>query len=170
MPFPTWLAGQRITAEALQEMAPMRADKTVTQTFNSTTLTADNELFVTVPAAGTYRWEMHGFFALNTDNACDVRVGFQYASGSNDFGAIGATGAITTGSNFAGEWLARTNAVSGQFVTVGLSSTQALHALYKGNFRANSAQTFFAAFAQNVASAQLVSVLEGSYMTMQRVA
>lgn len=170
MPFPTWLAGQRITADALQEMMPLRADKTVTSTYNNTTVTPDPELFLNLPAAGTYRVELHSFFALNTDNACDVRVGFSYSSGNWNFGAIGATGAITTGSNFAGEWLARTDAPTNQFITVGLSSTQSLHSVYKGTFRANSAQTLFAGYAQNVASAQVVSVIDGSYMTAWRVA
>lgn len=170
MPFPTWLAGQRITADALQEMMPLRADKTVTSTYTNATVTNDPELFLNLPAAGTYRVELHSFFALNTDNACDVRVGFGYTSGNWNFGAIGSNSGITTGSTFAGEWLARTDAPTGQFITVGLSSTQALHAYYKGVFRANSAQTLFAMYAQNVASAQVVSVIDGSYMTAWRVA
>jgi len=170
VPFPTWLAGQRITAQALQEMMPLRADKTVTSTFTGTTVTNDPELFLNLPSAGTYRVELQVFFALNTDNACDVRVGFGYTSGNWNFGAIGANGSITTGSTFAGEWLARTDAPTAQFIALGLSSTQSLHAVYKGTFRANSAQSLTAMFAQNVASAQVVSVIDGSYMTAWRVA
>lgn len=169
MPFPTWQAGQRITAQALSEMIPLRADKTVTSNYTNTTMTNDAELFLVLPSAGTYRIELQNFVGLNTDNACDVRIGFGYTSGNLQFGAIGANGGITTGSTFAGEWLPRMDATSGQFITTGLSSTQNTQSLYKATFRANSAQTFYAMYSQNVASAQPVVLLDGSYMTAIRV-
>lgn len=170
MPFPTWLAGQRITAEALNEMMPLRADKTVTTTAGNSTLSVDPEMFLNIPAAGIYRFEAHCFFGPNTDNAADVRVAFTYASGNLNWGGIGSGQTITTATIFAGEWLARTDAATTTVISFGLSPASNTHVLLKGVFRANSAQFFGLQWAQTVTSATLTSLLDGSYMTAQRVA
>lgn len=70
-------AGSRITASMLRAVAPLAAYKTADETVtSSTTLQADDQLFIALLANATYSWDLWLNYEGGTQGSSDLKTGW----------------------------------------------------------------------------------------------
>jgi hypothetical protein len=75
-------AGQRVTADLLDELIPLNSVKAGDQHFTNTTFVADSELFVNVDANATYLFTSSLFVEGGTNGSSDFKFEWLVPSGS----------------------------------------------------------------------------------------
>jgi len=94
--YPTWGSGEDITADKLNAMIPKVVRKTADESrINTTTPTADAELFFTLEANATYVFD--GMIKYIADPAVDIAFDFTVPSG-----CLGEYGVLAPGSGTSG--------------------------------------------------------------------
>jgi hypothetical protein len=164
--FPSWTAGQRVTAGQLKAMQYIDAVKTApTLRANTTTIAVDTELAVSLPAAGTWEFEVWLNYTGGTLGSSDLKIAMNYTGGSS-FGVWGVNGintSSTTSVTVNGQALG-TNTLTlgsngGTFYTVDL----------KGSLVATSAGTLGLYWAQGTSNATATTLRQGCWMRARQV-
>lgn len=79
MPF---TAGQKLTADALNQLLPTIAAKATDQTVNnSSTLVDDDDMVIALAANSVYRFE--AVFVYNSNTTADIKIGYTIPSGAS---------------------------------------------------------------------------------------
>lgn len=162
--YPTWSAGQRVTAAGLTAMEPLIAYKLANeQVTSSTTLQNDDELFLAVEAGGLYILDC--WVEFTATSGVDIKVAWTFPAGSSmNYSALGTgitnytdyDSSVVAGGTSRG---ARGNGATPQ----GISS--------RGHLQASStAGTLQLQWAQNTSNAAATTVLAGSWIRLNRIA
>jgi hypothetical protein len=167
--YPVLSAGQRITAGLLTEMLPLSARKTTsTQRTNTTTLTNDPELVVTLAVGGVY--EMTGKLLYRAHSSADLRVTF--SGPLNSFVDYTAHGLLVGASGTTGD-VAHTHFWLGNQLTLGgaaAENTTQLTAFLHGYVNAGAGGPWALQWAQNTANAVGTILVINSFLTYRRIA
>lgn len=159
--YPSLVAGEAITASLLQSFLPIFAYKAVdTARTTTTALTADPDLSVTVPAAGTYFLDGYLYFEGGTLNASDFN--FELLSVGNLFyhlaGASPAS-AVLIGNTYGGS----------QQIALGTNGLGNLRgAAIKGTVITAVPGSLSLSWAQNTSSATATTLHKGSWLELRR--
>lgn len=168
--YPTFLAGQRITAALLTSAQPLVARKTAdTSRASTTTFAADPHLTFSVEANAVYIW--HGWIKYFADPVPDLQVNFTAPTGSlGEWHQIAAgSGATTTNTTGQSVRLESNDIVSGRN-WYGVSDWD-LGAVIHGTLRVGpTAGTFALQWAQTSSSATATILYTDSWISMQRIA
>ncbi len=179
--YPTWVAGEDITADKLNAMLPKVARKTADETRTSTTTTTnDSELLFAVEANAVYVW--HGWLKYGGDNDGDIAIDFNVPTGSLGewsahgvgepvISANGTPALVTDTAGIRGYMLrTETNDVD-QFRTYGIITGSNLSIILYGTLRTGStAGTFALSWAQAASFATATTLFTDSWLSLQRVA
>jgi hypothetical protein len=182
--YPTFLAGQRITASLLRSAQPMTARKTAdTARAATTSLVEDPHLQVDVVAGAVYT--VKGIIKYDGPSAADININFAAPAGSLGewFGwgvghspviSFNTTPAIVSDSQQSRGYPIRTETndvtQARSFGCVGTALTP-LTAMIWGMLRVGStAGTYALRWAQNTSDASAVTVYTDSYLELQRIA
>lgn len=168
-PYPTWFAGQSITAEMLAASLTSLALKATNQTSTSATLLDDAELFLPVAAGGIYRVRFV-IYASSASATPDLKTAWAAPSGAS--GSKFVQGPTDTAASFT----SRTNTTmraSGHQITTAIPyqlDTAAVGIEEEGIVTVGStAGVIRLQFAQNTANATATTVQAASYMTAERL-
>lgn len=172
MPYPTFLAGQRLTADLLTKSQPLFAYKDGDTTIISdSTLNDDPDLFLTVEALAVYR--LTAYFKVLGGTTGDIKFQFNTpsADGSGSWGSHGLSVASTSESTI-GTTAVRSQRFtmdsSGSFGTVSSATGQAMDV--SGILRTSSAGTFQLSWAQDTSTATDTVLQSDSWIELLRVA
>jgi hypothetical protein len=159
--YPAILAGQDGVASLLQAFSPIFAYKAVdTSRTTTTTLTADPDLAITVPAAGTYFLEGYLSFEGGTLGSSDMQI--QFASVGNLYyhlAAAGPSANVIIGNTFGG----------GTAVALGSNGAGNLRgAAIKGAVITAAPGSLSLSWAQNTSSATATILHKGSWLELRR--
>jgi hypothetical protein len=177
----TWVASEVVTAaimnthvrdnlNALNGYVAKTADESRSAT---AALTNDLHLFYTIPAAGTYVFDVYIMALSAADAAGDINLGFSFPTGACDFQGIGPHNSLATGSNVIGEWISRNAATSGvSAIPYGLSLNTSipLGMQLHGRLAATAAGTLRLVWGQLASNANASTIKAGSHMTVKQVA
>jgi hypothetical protein len=157
-------AGQRLTADMLQAVAPMSAYKSSNQTGSGSTLANDNTLFIPVLANAVYYFELILGYQGGTGGSSDIKLGWSLPSGATMVYAL--QGNTTGGAATAGAWETQSSVpalgTAGSGVPVG--------AVASGTIATGStAGTMQLQWARNAGSGTSPTVLAGSVLTAWQV-
>jgi hypothetical protein len=173
--YPTFAAGQKLTAALLNAAIPSVAYKASDQSVtNSTTVVNDNDLSFSVVSGATYNIDSYLQWVGNDTG--DIKFGFTFpASSTLSFAIIGPDDTATTfasgGTRGTGEWFARNGQTSSPSGTIQVSgSTSTLAGIIKGQLVCNTTGTLQLQWAQNTANATATTLKAGSWMSLKRVA
>jgi len=182
--YPTFLAGQRITASLLRSGQEQVARKTAdTSRSATTTTTADPHLQFEVLANAVYRW--HGWIKYDGPTAADLNVDFTTPSGAlGEWTAIGAGHSPVIGSSNAPALITDTQDARGYLMrteTNDVASARSYGCLgtgiipltlqMYGTLRVGSTGgTFSLDWAQLVSNATACTLYTDSWLSMLRVA
>lgn len=75
-------AGQRVTADLLNELVPLNSIKAGDQHYTNQTLTNDNDLFLAVNANTSYLFQATFFYEGNVNGSSDMKFQWTVPSGS----------------------------------------------------------------------------------------
>lgn len=143
-------AGQRATADDYNDLASLSAIKLSDSlpVTNSTALVADDDLVLTLPAGGSYKFDAWlAVVSTNASGSGDVKVGFTWSGATASWGGNGNSVAVTPTGNITA---VRTS--SGQSVAFGVG-TVVVSAWISGTLIAGTSDvTLQLEFAQNTAS------------------
>lgn len=169
--YPTWYAGEDITADKLNSGFPVVARKTADQTKTSNaTAAADTELFFSVAANAVYI--MDGWIKYDSASAADILIDWSAPSGSlgewTGWGiGLGTTAATTNGYSIRVETNDLTNSRS--FAGIGVGSLATI--MLKGTLRTGStAGTYSMDWAQGTSDATNTTIYTDSWIRLQRIA
>lgn len=173
--YPVFTAGQKLTAAALQQLAPIRlmkaADQSVT---SSTTVVNDNDLVVPVAANATYDFD--GFIFWIGNETGKIKFGMNAPTGATlDWGLLagydGDTGFNTGGTHGAAQfWLKQAQTTFPTGTIQYAASTALLTGLLKGRITTGStAGNLTLQWAQFVSNATSTTLKAGSWLHAQRV-
>jgi hypothetical protein len=182
--YPTYLAGQRITAALVRAGQPQVARKTSdTARAATTTATADPHLQFEVVANGVYTW--NGWIKYDGPTAADLNVDFTAPSGSlGEWTAIGAGHSPVVGASAAPALITDTQDARGYLMrveandvtsarsygTLGTGGIPLTLQMY-GTLRVGSTGgTWSLDWAQLVSNATAVTLYTDSWLSMLRVA
>lgn len=182
--YPTFLAGQRITAGLLRSAQEQVARKTAdTARAATTTATADPHLQFDVAANAAYRW--HGWIKYDGPTAADLNVDFTAPAGTfGEWTAIGAGHSPVIGSSIAPALITDTQDARGYLMRVETNDVTSARSygclgtggipltlqLY-GTVRVGSTGgTFSLDWAQLVSNATACTLYTDSWLSMLRVA
>lgn len=180
--YPTFLAGQRITASLLASSQAKVLRKTADTSRSAlTTTTADPHLQFTAEANAVYVWS--GWLKYDGATSADLVVSFSAPSGSlGEWGGHGvgitvigaaSTPTLETDTSRTNGYMVRTetNDVT-QFRTYGcLGVGNTLTVLFSGTLRTSTTSgTWSCDWSQSVSSATATTVYTDSYIWLQRVA
>jgi hypothetical protein len=182
--YPTYLAGQRITAALVRAGQPQVARKTSdTARAATTTATADLHLQFEVVANGVYTW--NGWIKYDGPTAADLNVDFSAPSGAlGEWTAIGAGHSPVIGASAAPALITDTQDARGYLMrveandvtsarsygTLGTGGIPLTLQMY-GTLRVGSTGgTFSLDWAQLVSNATAVTLYTDSWLSMLRVA
>ena len=169
MPYPTFLAGQRLTADLLTKSQPLFAYKDGdTSIISSSTLADDPDLQLTVEALAVY--EFTGFLKVLGNTTGDFKVQFNTpsADGSGSWGTHGLStaAAAETDANRTQRFVMDAAA---SFGTVSTATGQAFD--IAGILRTSSAGTFKMSWAQDTSTGTAATIVQpDSWIKLQRVA
>jgi hypothetical protein len=158
-------AGGRITADEIQQVAPLAvikgSDETVT---SSTTLQNDNELFASLDANATYIFILYLAFEGNTQGSGDLKTGWTLPSGATmRFGAphINSTGSTVLDTTYT-ESSFPTSRTNTSTVLLGMTETGTVTV-------GNTAGTMQLQWAQNTSNGTGTIVHAGSMLALWRI-
>lgn len=180
--YPTYLAGQRITAALLTSAQPMVVRKTAdTQRSSTTTTTDDPHLTFAVAANAVYVWD--GLLKYDGSTVGDVSIGFSaptgslgewggYGPGRNMISANGAPGALSSDTVSTNGYMIRVE--SNDVVqprTFGAILGTPIIIMPSGILRTGStAGTFALAWSQAATDATNTTLYTDSWLRLQRIA
>lgn len=182
--YPTFLAGQRITAGLLRSAQEQVARKTADTARAATTLTtADPHLQFEVVANAAYRW--HGWIKFDGPTAADLNIDFTAPAGAlGEWTAIGAGHSPVIGASIAPALITDTQDARGYLMrtesndvtsarsygTLGTGIVPLTLQMY-GTLRvASTGGTFSLDWAQFASNAAAVTLYSDSWLSMLRVA
>lgn len=166
--YPVWSSGQRVTAGQLRAMQWYDATKDApTSRTSTTTVTADTDLTIALPGAGTWEFECFLNYTGGTLGSSDLKLAMNY-SGTFSFGVWAVNGialGATTQANFGGNATGTANTLAvgtngGVFLTVDL----------KGSLYATGAGALALYWAQNTSSATSTNLRQGCWLRARQVA
>lgn len=162
--YPTWLAGQRITASALTQMEPLLAYKFVDEPLaSSAVLQNDNELFLSVAANACYTLDC--WIQFTATAGVDIKVAWTFPAGSTmAFAALG-TGTVNFTDHDASVVAGGTSRGARGNGATPQSINARGHLLTSG-----TAGTLQLQWAQNASNVAATTVLAGSWIRLNRVA
>jgi hypothetical protein len=168
--YPTFLAGQRITASLLSSGLPQTARKTAdTSRASTTTATADPHLAFDVEASAVYAW--HGWIKYFADPAADLMVDFTVPSGSlGEWNGFAAGSGTTTSSTVGYSLRTEANDVSQARNFYGTSDADHGAHLYGILRVSTTAGAFSLDWAQGTSSATATVLYTDSWLMLQRIA
>lgn len=158
-------AGQRITADALDALAPLMAMKAGDTNYTNTTLTNDPELFLALVANATYLLEAFLVYEGGTSGSADLQGKFTVPSGASlRYTNIGQNASGGNTGSFAG------TATSGTYTgnTNGAGNLRSL-TIPGSVVMGSTAGNIQMQFSQNTANATATIVHAQSYLAVQRV-
>lgn len=167
--YPTWLAGQIVTAAALTGMQTNMIVKQATESVtSSTTLQDDDELVVPVVANATY--SITFYIAAVGATAGDINTEYSVPSGTTGFKwcigpAVSATDRENTSMVSAVHGFTTDRSYGVVSTTLGVAIVESLQVV-----TGSTAGNVVFRWAQNASSATATSVLAGSYVTWVRTA
>jgi len=156
---PSFSAGQKLTATALQRVVPLFAFKVADEIVNnSTTFQDDDELFFTLEANAVYEGNLHVVY--NSGTTPDLKWQFTKPSGATqtDWSFLGYSTAS-----------ALTYGTGGESATAGGLGGKTTADAY-GLITTTNAGTLRLQWAQNTANASNTTIYAGSYLRCLRVA
>jgi hypothetical protein len=164
MPIPVWSVGQVLAAADVNNwMVPVAVVKMGDTSRTSTTVTADPELAVTIPGAGSYAFRMYINYEGGTGGAADMQF-VMNSVGSIRFQCLGINAS-------AGTIDPSTTRVGGTAITCLTSGAGALKAVTAaGSLVTGTSGTVTFSWAQNSSSGTATIVHAGSWMTFRRLA
>lgn len=168
--YPSFLAGQTLTAELLVASQPLVVRKQAdTSRASTTTATADPELSFEVEANATYVWD--GWLKYFADPVADMIIDFTVPTGSlGEWSAFGAGQGTTTATVLGYSIRTDSNDVSQPRNIYGTSNSD-LTAVINGTLRVGStAGTFSLDWAQGTSDATATVLYTDSWMRLQRIA
>lgn len=164
----TIFAGGVVTAAMLRAVAPVAAVKAADQAYSSTTLGNDNDLALTLPAAGTYMF--FGMLALTGDTAGSTEGGL----------AVALTAPAGAGGYYAGWGLAPTSTAanvdaarsfgSGSVIPFGLNGSTPVPAFISGAVTGTAAGTLQLQAAKNNSAGGTTTVKAASFLAAWQIA
>lgn len=171
MQYPTWQAGQRVTAALLTAMQPTTAIKGSLQTVtNSTTYTADTDLTIPLAAGATYMFDGAISYATLAAAGINMRWSYSgtYSTGIYTHRALNGSSATTT--DTASIRAGQANIGTGQALAGGNGSGNFLIAEPLGTIITVTAGNLFFEWAQNAVNATGTQVGPGSWVRAWRIA
>ena len=180
--YPTFLAGQRLTASLLTSSQPMTARKTSdTSRASTTTTTADPELTFELVANGVYIWD--GWLKYTGIAAGDINIDFTIPTGAlGEYTAFGAGRGVISATGTPGVLQANTADTNGYMIRTesnDISQARSFGAIAGTDFSllmsgivrvSTTAGTFALEWAQAVSDATATVVYTDSWMRLQRIA
>lgn len=164
--FPQLFAGQRLTADLARQMIPFFAIKsTTTSRASTTTLSADPDLVVSLPAAGTWMYELWLNYTGGTLGSSDLKVRMNY-SGTSTFDVFGVHGINTTSTS---QFTAAGGTAAGGGLAVGTSGGNFFTVIIGGSLVATTTGDLSLQWAQNTSSATSTNVRQGSQMRVWQI-
>lgn len=168
MPYPVFVAGQRLTAGLLTEMQPVTVRKLASQQIaSSTTLANDNELFVTLEAGATY--EMNGLFLYAAHSSGDFKIGFAGPTNSlieyTAYGLLSGSTGTSGNVSFVHYWFGNQPIFGG----AGAENTTALAATVRGFISAGDGGIFRLQWAQGTSQLVATILKVNSFLTFRRL-
>lgn len=158
-------AGQRVTADALDALAPLIAMKAGDTSYSTTTLTNDPELFVPLLANATYLLQAFLVYEGGTSGGSDLKAGWVVPSGASlrytniGTNASGGSTGSFAGTQSSGTFTAQTSG-AGTLRVVTIPGSVIMGAT-AGNVQMQ--------FCQNTSNATATIVHAQSYLGFQRV-
>ncbi len=180
--YPTFLAGQRITASLLSSAQAITARKTADTSRSAfTTQTADPHMTANVSANAVYTFS--GWLSYDGATAADIIIGFSSPSGTAGLW-VGHGGGITvtsaTGGGGTQQDVVSTWGYNVRLETTSINATRTygclgvgtpMSVMLNGTVRIGStAGTFALTWAQNASNATATSVYTDSWIALQRIA
>jgi hypothetical protein len=180
--YPTFLAGQTLTAALLTSAQPMTALKNSdTARSSTTTLTADPELTFSVLANGVYI--VDGWIKYTGDPASDITLSWTVPTGAiGEWSGLGVGNPLISANGSPGALVADTGSVRGYMMRAestdftgsrgfgALSTTDTLAIQLSATLRVGSSDgTFALNWAQSSSSATATTVYTDSWLRLQRI-
>lgn len=152
MGYPSWAAGQKVTAALLTAMEPLSVRKTGNQTVtNSTTYTADSQLTLALAAGATYRFNALIIYATLAAAGLNLRISYSGTATASSW-TPGAIVGETTGST--GNLRVDVASIGTGFgLSGGAGTGSPLAARPSGIIVTSTAGNLFVEWAQNTANA-----------------
>lgn len=166
--YPSWQAGQRVTAAALTQMEALYAIKNAaTSRSSNTTLAIDPDLQIALPSAGTFVFEAWINYTGGTLGSSDLKIAPVFG-GTTSWAWWGISGS-TTGSinqvNQTADGIGTSTAKA-----IGTSGGAFLSAQISGSISASSAGTLSLYWAQNTSSATSTNLRQGCWLRAFQIA
>jgi hypothetical protein len=180
--YPTYLAGQTLTAALLTAAQPVSAVKASdTPRSSTTTLTADPELTFSVLANGIYI--VDGWIKYTGDPGSDITISWTVPTGAiGEWSGLGVGNPLISVNGSPGALIADTGSVRGYMIRPestdftgsrgygALSTTDTLALQLEATLRVGSSDgTFALNWAQSVSSATATTVYTDSWLRLQRI-
>lgn len=175
----TWVAGEKPPAAtmnahirdnlvALNGFVRKTSDEAVT---SSAVLQNDDHLFYSIPATGTYVFDLFLVAQSAANAAGDLQVGFTFPTGTLTVGAHGADANLASGTTVTTmAVMANPSVASGAvFATFGVSTLPTFSWIH-GMFIATATGTLQTQWSQAVSNANSTTVRTGSHLTVRQVA
>lgn len=171
MPYPTWQAGQRVTAAALTAMQPKSVVKQSLQSIaNSTTYTADTELILALEAGATYLFMGAISYAALAAAGINMRWSYSGSYSTGFYSHRGLSGSSATTTDTTTIRAAQSNLGTGQALFGGNGAGSFLIAEPIGTIVTATAGNLFFEWSQNATNATATQVGPGSWVQALRVA
>lgn len=175
MPFPSFAAGQKLTAANMQDVVDLHryVEKASNQSVTSSaTMVDDTELFLSVEANATYVYECLVLGSSAANAAGDLKLAFSSPAGAVVMGTVQAPNnvALASGSTADGEYVARFTLSDASTLPVGVS-TSAIGIIVNGRIlTGGTAGEMRLRWAQIAANANATTINARSYLRLFRVA
>lgn len=174
MPYPTWLAGERVTAQRLNELVLTATKTSGESVVSSTVLQNDNELVIAnIPANST--WTIDAFLVWQGNETGDIKFAFAFTTPATVNWAISGGDSLDTAYNAGAtrgrtQYFASANQTSSPTGAIDMAgSTSPLHGRVSGLLaNGSSASTLQLMWAQNTSNATSTTVLAGSWLRLTR--
>lgn len=165
--YPTWAAGEDITADKLSAGLTMAVWKTAATTRASTTTAVDDpDLVMALAAGATYFFDLWVFNTGAAIGTGDIKVAVNYSGTSSGYGWIG-TGIATTGATATN---VKGNAIGTGTQAFGVNGGTFGDIKITGSIATTTAGNLSLQWAQNTSNATNTVVRAGSYLRAWRVA
>lgn len=170
MGYPTWLAGEEITADKLNSLITAAIKTTSEAVTSSTTLQNDDALFVSVAASATYRMDLLLLHDSDATAAADIKVGWTGPAGATmHWGVVGANTASTSSTTVPNSNMQ--TALITETASFGGGDSTGTTALVAGTLvTSTTAGTLQLQWAQETSNAVATNVRAGSHLVLTRIA
>lgn len=165
--FPTWAAGQRVTAGRLQQMQWIDAVKgAATGRASNTTVAADPDLVLSL-GTGTYEFEGFLNYTGGVLGSSDLKLAMVY-SGTSSYG-VWAVNGVTTGGTTQAQMGGNGLGTAGTII-VGTNGGAFLSVDIKGLLITTGSGTLSVYWSQNTSSATATTLRQGCWTRARQIA